>query len=197
MRAEMVAVLVAVVGVAGTLLAPITTAWVSARTRLQEFTLQQRAAEITRQDEERRTEIERRRTTYIAVNSSTRLWRIRLMEDLRALRAGEIAGGHAEEARIAFQNDYAQAQMLVPDPVLHACTQVRATLADARKRMLSLAAGDTEYGDTWEVLYEYVLGTWDLITEMQTAMRRDLGITAPELPDSEGRPIPPEPGDTQ
>lgn len=197
MRAEMVAVLVAVVGVAGTLLAPITTAWVSARTRLQEFTLQQRAAEITRQDEERRTEIERRRTTYIAVNSSTRLWRIRLMEDLRTLRAGGIASGHAEEARIAFQNDYAQAQMLVPDPVLHACYQVRVTLADARKRMLSLAEGDTECGDTWEVLYEYVLGAWDLISEMQMAMRRDLGITAPELPGSEGLPIPAEPSDTQ
>ncbi|MDX3838964.1 hypothetical protein [Streptomyces europaeiscabiei] len=172
----MVALLVALVGVVGTLVAPITTARVSLRTRLQEFELQQRANEQTRREENMAADLERRRAIYIAVNSSARQWRIRLMEDLHALRTGGSSSELTEDARQAFQGDFAQAQMLVPDPVLDAATRVRIALADGRKRLDSLKKSEVADEEAWQELYTYVLRIWDLITRMQAAMRKDLGI---------------------
>ncbi|MFI6640330.1 hypothetical protein [Streptomyces sp. NPDC050504] len=203
MSTGMVALLVAAVGVAGTLLAPLTTAWVGARSRLQEFELQQRVEAARRQEEALAADLERRRQAYLALNSSARLWRILLMEDVRALRAG--GSGHAqatEEARSAFHGDFAQAQMLVPDDVLDAATRVRIALADARKRLDLLGeggAGGAGVGagasggsggsggseEAWEELYDRVMRIWDVITTMQAAMRKDLGVGS-------GVPVPAE-----
>ncbi|MGP3980637.1 hypothetical protein [Streptomyces sp. KR80] len=111
MNTGVIALLVAVVGVAGTLLAPITTAWVGSRARRQEFELQQRADQATRRLEEAQQNLERRRDTYVALNSSARLYRMLMMEDLHALRKGAApdANGDTDAARVEFQNTYAQA----------------------------------------------------------------------------------------
>ncbi|MER5386299.1 hypothetical protein ABT040_39710 [Streptomyces sp. NPDC002688] len=182
----MATLLVALVGVMGTLLAPLTTAWVSSRVRLQEFDLQQRASAAARQEESAAADLERRRAAYIALNGSARQWRILLMEDVNALRAGGNAGEHTEQARQAFQADFAQAQMLVPDYVLDAANRVRIALAEARKRLDRQAASSNSEGEgTWQDLHGYVLDIWDVITDMQAAMRKDLGVGS-------GLPVPSE-----
>ncbi|MDX3213966.1 hypothetical protein PV318_00105 [Streptomyces sp. ME02-6991-2B] len=180
------AIIVAVVGVAGTLVAPLTTASIGARARLQEFELQQRAEETARSHAQELAELERRRQAYIALNSSARLWRIRLMEDYHAFRSGQLPVAAADEARMAFQNDFAQAQMLVPDVVLEAANRVRIGLADARKRLERLRSGGaTHAGEEGQGVYVYLLGQWDAITRMQGAMRKDLGVGT-------GEPLPSE-----
>ncbi|WP_406375863.1 hypothetical protein OG788_40175 [Streptomyces sp. NBC_00647] len=182
----MATLLVALVGVMGTLLAPLTTAWVSSRVRLQEFDLQQRASAAARQEESAAADLERRRAAYIALNGSARQWRILLMEDVNALRAGGNAAEHTEQARQTFQADFAQAQMLVPDYVLDAANRVRIALADARKRLDRQAASSNSEGEsTWQDLHGYVLDIWDVITDMQAAMRKDLGVGS-------GLPVPSE-----
>ncbi|MFE5241371.1 MULTISPECIES: hypothetical protein [unclassified Streptomyces] len=181
--------LVALVGVVGTLLAPLTTNWVSARVRLQEFDLQQRASALTREEEAATADLERRRAAYIALNSSARLWRLLLMEDVHALRAGGSTGEQTEQARQAFQADFAQAQMLIPDHVLDAANRVRIALADARKRLDRHTEGDGASEAAWQDLYDFVLGVWGEITEMQAAMRKDLGVGS-------GVPVPSERSET-
>ncbi|MFD5628644.1 hypothetical protein [Streptomyces sp. NPDC127072] len=146
MNAGVATFLVALVGVMGTLLAPLTTAWVSSRVRLQEFEMQERASAAARQEQSAAADLERRRVAYIALNSSARQWRILLMEDVNAQRTGDGVGEATEQARQAFQADFAQAQMLVPDYVLDAANRVRIALAEARKR-LDCRSGSNSEGD--------------------------------------------------
>ncbi|MEK8142523.1 hypothetical protein NKH18_09520 [Streptomyces sp. M10(2022)] len=129
---SVIALLVAVVGVVGTLPAPITTAWVSSRQRRQEFELQQRSDRTMRHIDDAQANLERRRDTYVALNSGARRYRFQMMEDLYALRSGADKDPATEVARVEFQDTYAQAQMLVPDNVLQSCQAVRVALAEAR-----------------------------------------------------------------
>lgn len=180
MDAGVIALLVAAVGVAGTLLAPITTTWVGSRARLQEFELQQRAEQAKRHFEEAQQNLERRRETYVALNSATRRYRILMMEDVHALRTGDPldADGAIETARLEFQDIYAQAQMLIPDSVLGPCHEARVALAEARKGIAALHK-ETELDQAaWRSVHADVMRIWDLIGVMQEAMREDLGITA-------------------
>ncbi|MEU1076085.1 MULTISPECIES: hypothetical protein [unclassified Streptomyces] len=176
-----IALLVAVVGVAGTLLAPVTTTWVGSRARLQEFELQQRADQAARLFEEAQQNLERRRDTYVALNTSARAYRILLMEDLQALRRGAHPGanGDTEASRVEFQSIYAQAQMLVPDAVLETCQAVRVALADARKQLTALLEDTTLDLEKWQDVHTHLIQLWDVIGAMQRAMRQDLGITTP------------------
>ncbi|MEU9200623.1 hypothetical protein [Streptomyces sp. NPDC048332] len=180
MDAGVIALLVAAVGVAGTLLAPITTTWVGSRARLQEFELQQRAEQARRHVEEAQRNLERRRETYVALNSATRRYRILMMEDVHVLLNGGPldADGAIENARLEFQDVYAQAQMLIPDSVLGPCHETRVALAEARKVIAALHKEGEPGQEAWQSVHADVMRIWDLIQAMQEAMRADLGITA-------------------
>ncbi|MDF6061646.1 MULTISPECIES: hypothetical protein [Streptomyces] len=178
MSTGVIALLVAVVGVAGTLLAPVTTAWVSSRSRRQEFELQQRSEQAKRHIDDAQANLERRRDIYVALNSGARRYRFQMMEDLYALRDGADPDPATETVRVDFQDTYAQAQMLVPDSVLQPCQAVRVALADARKLMESLSAGGAHDQQRWQETHTFLIRMWDAITAMQLAMRQDLGISA-------------------
>ncbi|MGW2840489.1 hypothetical protein ACWCWD_22195 [Streptomyces sp. NPDC001493] len=183
MSTGVVALLVAVVGVLGTLLAPVTTAWVSARTRRQEFEFQQSADKVNRQVEDAKENVERRRTIYVALNSVARRYRLQMMDELRAIQAGTLleSDDPTEGVRAEFQSTYAEAQMLVPDSVLGPSRAVRVALAEARKMMDALRGGSSYTPEDWQEAHAFLLRLWDVMGEMLVAMRQDLGVTgAPE-----------------
>ncbi|MFE4215623.1 hypothetical protein [Streptomyces sp. NPDC056844] len=182
MSTGVIALLVAVVGVAGTLLAPVTTAWVSSRSRRQEFELQQHSDRAQRLADDAKADLERRRDIYVALNSGARRYRFLMMEDLYTLRSGSGTAPATEVARVEFQDTYAQAQMLVPDDVLQSCQEVRVALAEARKLMDSLAGGGGHDRQKWQEAHTFLIRMWDAITAMQLAMRQDLGISEPPHP---------------
>lgn len=192
MDAGVMALLVAAIGVAGTLLAPVTTTWVGSRARLQEFELQQRGEQAQRRFEEAQQNVERRRETYVALNSSVRRYRILMMEDVHALRSGDPldADGAVEAARLEFQDVYAQAQMLIPDSVLGPCHEVRVALAAARKGIAALHEAAELDQEEWQGVHADVMQVWDLIRVMQEAMRHDLGITASDAVGQPGGQLP-------
>ncbi|WUA62765.1 hypothetical protein OG965_38930 [Streptomyces sp. NBC_00224] len=169
----------------GTLLAPLATAWVGARSRSQESELRRLADQDLRRHEATAADLERRRATYIALNTSARLWRIRLMEDLNRFPHQAGPSPETEEARLSFQNDFAQAQMLVPDTVLDAANRVRIALADAYKRFGRLGEASATDDHAGEELRAFLLHMWDEITQMQAVMRKDLGVGS-------GVPVPSE-----
>ncbi|WP_329394512.1 hypothetical protein [Streptomyces melanogenes] len=177
--------MVAGMGVLGTLLAPLAAAWVGARSRWQEVELRRLADHDARRHEATAADLERRRATYIALNTSARLWRIRLMEDLNRFPDQAGPSTETEEARLAFQNDFAQAQMLVPDTVLDAANRVRIALADAYKQFRHLGDASASDDHTGEELRAFLLHMWDQITQMQAVMRKDLGVGS-------GAPVPSE-----
>ncbi|AGK76250.1 hypothetical protein SFUL_1278 [Streptomyces microflavus DSM 40593] len=180
MNTGTVALLVAVVGVAGTLLAPVTTAWVSSRSRRQEFELQQRSELTKRHMDDEQANLERLRDTYVALNSGARRYRFRMMEDLYAIRSGTAPDPATEVARVEFQDTYAKAQMLVPDDVLRRCQAVRVALADARKLLIPLAGDAGDDQQKWQEAHTFLMEMWEAILAMQRAMRQDLGISTTE-----------------
>ncbi|WP_406389030.1 hypothetical protein [Streptomyces sp. NBC_00887] len=182
MSTGLIALLVAVVGVAGTLLAPITTAWVSSRSRRQDFELQQRSERTKRHLDDAQANLERRRDIYVALNSGARRYRFHMMEDLYAMRSEADPNPATEVVRAEFQDTYAQAQMLVPDNVLQPCQAVRVALAEAKKLMESLTEDGAHDQQKWQETHTFLIQMWDAITAMQLAMHQDLGISTPPHP---------------
>ncbi|SCK21486.1 hypothetical protein B046DRAFT_06434 [Streptomyces sp. LamerLS-316] len=84
-----------------------------------------------------------------------------MMEDLYTLRSGSGTAPATEVARVEFQDTYAQAQMLVPDDVLHPCQAVRVALAEARKLMDSLAADGGRDQRKWQEAHTFLIRMWD------------------------------------
>ncbi|WP_141757904.1 hypothetical protein [Streptomyces sp. LUP47B] len=107
------------------------------------------------------------------------------MEDLNEFPDGVGASSGTDEARLTFQNDFAHAQMLVPDDVLDAATQVRISLADAYKRLTRLGRASAIDDQARDDLRAFLLNMWEVITKMQAVMRKDLGVGS-------GVPVPSE-----
>ncbi|MFI1177582.1 hypothetical protein [Streptomyces melanogenes] len=97
-------------------------------------------------------------------------------EDLNRIPDQAELSGETEDAWLAFQNDFAQAQMLVPDGVLDAANRVRLALADTHKRSRQLGDASATAAPMGEELRAFLLHTWEQITQMQAVMRKDLGV---------------------
>lgn len=100
MNAAITALIVAIVGVLGTLLAPIVSQRLSARARREEFEMQrtQQLDEYRRQQEEK--VLMAKRACYITVISSARRYRLELMRYLFAVKEGAVddtAGSRLEK----------------------------------------------------------------------------------------------------
>ncbi|MCH0565772.1 MULTISPECIES: hypothetical protein [unclassified Streptomyces] len=188
--------LVAVVGVVGTLSAALVTQVRADRVKLMEIDSlrgqraedrahdeRMRALELADAREQRaashRAEARARlRACYVAFNTAARHYQTAQISVLHGLRAGAGIDEHAEaleEARTAFRASYAEAQMLLPGPVLDAASAVSRRLNDdygALKRSL-VDAPCTPAPSECE---ERVQAAWAVLAELRRTMRRDLSI---------------------
>ncbi|MEX0173768.1 hypothetical protein [Streptomyces sp. LMG1-1-1.1] len=192
MGASWTALLIAVVGVAGTLGAALLTQNRADRTKrmeLQAATEQRReerghAEELLRVEHARqaqRESLERRRACYIALNTATRQYLTSMNSHLHALRRrGEDAVESLERleaGRLAYRDIYAEAQMIVPDSVARASSSVKRRLnsaySDIREYGTDPAAHAEEIAVMEARLHEEV---WPYLGAMKRAMRADLGV---------------------
>ena len=111
MNASVTAVIIAIVGVIGTLLAPIVSQRLSARARREEFDLQR----LQQQEEYYRGQQEKvlanKRSCYITMISATRRYRLELMNYLYAVNENTVdseAKSRLEEARLAVNTSLAE-----------------------------------------------------------------------------------------
>ncbi|MET8244933.1 hypothetical protein ABZV31_11220 [Streptomyces sp. NPDC005202] len=121
MTAAVTAMITAVVGVLGTLFAPVLS---------QRLTARQRAEEARAAEERRR--FEERRAAYTAMNRASRQFHTLLKDALHRIRDGvytEQDRGQLEEARRDYRDRYAEAQMVVPERILDASRAVNQVLA--------------------------------------------------------------------
>lgn len=190
MGAGWTALLVAVVGVVGTLGASLLTQSRADRTKRMEM---QAAAEQRREERdhaEAMLEMERarhraeesialRRACYITLNTAARQYLTAQVDFMHALRNGtgiEAALEQLEARRTTLRESYAEAQMIVP-------LQVMAGAGAASRRLnagygrLKQIAGSTPYNqedlNTFEAGVEQ---SWALLSEMRQQMRFDLGV---------------------
>ncbi|MET9729094.1 hypothetical protein ABZZ79_00075 [Streptomyces sp. NPDC006458] len=169
MTAAVTAMITAVVGVLGTLFAPVLS---------QRLTARQRAEDTERAERERRSA--ERRAAYTAMNRSARQFHTLLKDALHRLRDGAYAEqdrDRLEEARREYRDRYAEAQMIVPERILEASRSVNDVLAEADAVVKRLDRGLAREGENPErqllVLKEEAEPR---LSAMRGLMREDLGV---------------------
>ncbi|MER5205250.1 hypothetical protein [Streptomyces sp. NPDC002825] len=191
MGASLTALLIAVVGVAGTLGAALLTQNRADRTKRMELraAAEERREERVHAEELRRAELERqrqseslerRRACYIALNTAARQYVTAMTNHVHALRRGEDAATsleRLEECRAAYRDSHAEAQMIVPNAVARASSDAKDHLNEAYGELRKYAADPSRYAAELAAmgpeLHEEV---WRHVAAMKVAMRIDLGI---------------------
>ncbi|WP_251093799.1 hypothetical protein [Streptomyces sp. Caat 7-52] len=178
----MIALVVAVVGVAGTLLAPIFSQRLLARIQGEQFERQQHAAHADWLREQEKTELAERRACYVMTNAAFRRFRIQLMDYLWHLNRGTVdAEARAElaAARDAHNVAFAEAQMVASAVVLTHLDDMVTALHAAYVKIVYLERGDPRADGSPEDIDRELRGLGDCSHEMRRVMRADMGIDAP------------------
>lgn len=169
MTVAVTAMITAVVGVLGTLLAPVLSQRLTARQRADEAQLA-----------ERRRRFEERRGAYTAMNRASRQFHTLLKDALHRLRDGvytELERDQLEEARRDYRDRYAEAQMVVPERILDASRAVNQVLAEADAAVKRLDRGLARDGESAEASLLQLKGAEPRLVAMRQLMRADLGVT--------------------
>lgn len=187
--------LVAVVGVVGTLGAALLTQNRADRTKRLEL---QAAAEQRREERQhaeallqaeqaqarQRESLELRRKCYIDLNTASRQFLTAMTNYLHALRHNVDVDASLEQletSRSAYRDSYSEAQMIAPRPVLHASSVAKARLNTAYGKIKqlgpSLSGCAAELQALEDELHQEV---WPYVGEQKVAMRADLGIESAE-----------------
>ncbi|MGW3101646.1 hypothetical protein [Streptomyces sp. NPDC001100] len=196
MAQSWLALLVALVGVVGTLSAALVTQVRADRVkRLEIDTLRgqhaedraheerMRALEVAdaheQRDEARRAEERARlRACYVAFNAAARQYQTTQINVLHVLRTGTDVNDCVmamEEARTVFRVSYAEAQMLLPDPVLDAASVVSRRLNE-HYGALKKALADAPRAPAPPECEQRIQSAWVMLSALRRTMRRDLRV---------------------
>jgi hypothetical protein len=169
MTTAVTAMITAVVGVLGTLFAPVLS---------QRLTTRQRTEEAELAARERR--LAERREAYTAMNRSARQFHTLLKDALHRIRDGvytEQDRDHLEEVRRAYRDHYAEAQMIVPERILAASRSVNTVLAEADAVVKRLDRGLASENEQSDAALLALKEAEPLLSAMRRLMREDLGVT--------------------
>jgi hypothetical protein len=158
----------AIVGVLGTLCAPLLSQRISSRQS------QQKAA-----DDERRRNLDERRAAYTAINRSCREFNTILKDALHRIRDGVYSDSdrvEVENIRRTYRDRYAEVQMLVPERVIDAAREVNNVLAEADAAAKRLDRGMAREGEDPESVLAALKEVEPKLTALTYVMRADLGI---------------------
>jgi hypothetical protein len=184
MSASVVALIIGVVGVIGTLASGLLAHRSALRTKRIELDHAERQVREERRESDRQTYLAARRAMYVTLNQNLRnyhgaLWRLAL-----ALRAPDGPGeerrdraGQADGTRQALSDSYAEAQMLVADDVLVVVGTLTHQLHLIYTILVQHHEGEPADEDLDAVQVRLVRGSEGLYEARQT-MRKDLGITS-------------------
>ncbi len=168
----MTALAVAIVGMAGTLTAPLLTQWLVMRARQQEL----RAEHERRAEERQQAAWKEHRDAYIALNAAFRVFR-RAMRN-HALDATDQTRAELEQARQAFDLRHAEGQLVTSDPVMDAARSASILLSEAYDRLRKLDGSAPSGGKALAALLADLDGhIHDEVRNLRTAMRAELGVT--------------------
>jgi hypothetical protein len=185
-----VALAVATVGVVGTLGAALLTQSRADRTKrleLQALARQQgeerEHAERVRRAElaaaRRRERHELRRACCVALNTAARQYQTAQVNLWHALRDGpevEDCAQRLDERRAAHREAYAEAQLILPTPVLVSAGAASRQLNSGYGTLRRFLAAVPVDAGTLDAFDPEVRKAWTLLADMRQEMRRDLGV---------------------
>nr|WSW48998.1 hypothetical protein OG296_38670 [Streptomyces sp. NBC_01001] len=176
---DLTAVVVAAVGVTGTMVAPLLAQWA----RRQELAEAAERAELRLRQDRDEGDLQRRRDLYAVLNSAARAYRTAGYDLVLALKRGESVDGSAlEVARSFYRDQYAQAQMVLPGRALNIASEVNRCLSLGYRlvRMLPAHAGHHDAWSRTETWFRTPLA--EAVWLLRHALRQDLGVLD-EFPD--------------
>lgn len=184
---------IALIGMAGTLFAPLLTQRLVGRVQSEQFERQERIAESQWRRERAVAELDARRACYVAAMAGYRRYRIELMNFLwlvhkaDATSEGAVEGvtegaaesraeGRAglEAARQAMHLAFAEAQLVGSEAVVAELDATTERLARVFYRILRLEEGDPEPDGSFELVKADLLGLGERWREMRAVLRADL-----------------------
>ncbi|PVD05477.1 hypothetical protein [Streptomyces sp. CS207] len=175
------ALIIAVIGVCGTLAATWLTQWSNDRTRQRELDHAELQHRATYEEQAQDARLTIRRTAYVALNASARQYLTALRNRAHAWEStapGSNQGADLlEEQRASYRNCYAEAQMIVPDTVLTAARAANAELNEIYGILRRLEQGSVRDGDSLSAVRSRVDAARALLHDLRDAMRSDLGVT--------------------
>lgn len=179
MSASTTALVIAIVGVCGTLFAPIVSQTLSRRGRREEFELQrkQRAEEYER--DYRKESLADKRNCYLSAMLTARRYRQELMNHLYVVSSerATVSSEQLEDARHAYNSSFAELQLTGTKPVIDAMEPVRVRFSRSYEGIKNLEEARPEPGQSFDELKKSLLMVWDdEWPAVITAMRADLGI---------------------
>lgn len=180
MDSALLALIAAVFGVTGTLLAPVLSQRSQAKALEADFERQQQAAQAQWQREQVQSEFEKRRVCYAATNAALSRYRVQLMIYLWCVRRGEVddaAKQELEAARHAHHAAFSEAQMVASDTVLDHLDELAKALGGAYGRTKDLEEGHPGPGGSFEEIGEHLVWFWERCGMLRHAMRADLGVS--------------------
>jgi hypothetical protein len=177
MSSATVSLVVAVVGVFGTLASAIVTLLLSQRAKLQELKYAERQR-LAEQDAAKKQQL---RSCYVQLNANDRNYRDALLAYAYALKAGSPSEAEAAEvttARRAQRDARAEAQMAVSDEVLEAEGQVnyQLTVAYSRLKQLERETDASVREPPLDEVIKLLDNIISLLSRVRVIMRTELGI---------------------
>ncbi|MFE5327199.1 hypothetical protein ACFRCG_12520 [Embleya sp. NPDC056575] len=174
---------VAVVGVVGTLAAGIFAQRSAMKTKVVELRHAERIHVDTEAANARRAYLEARRQAYGDLNQALRDKYTHLLHHLRVLRGNRaVEASHVQvedESERELRATYAKAQMVAADDVLERVGPLVARLYLVHRVLRQHDTGETPEEDL-DALKKHLDRASEALYEVRQAMRRDLGVT--ELP---------------
>ncbi|MFB8398266.1 hypothetical protein [Streptomyces yangpuensis] len=170
---EIGAMVIAAVGVVGTLGGALLTQRGAERAKRREM-------ELLRGHEEIRDYLALRRTCYADLNRDARQFTTALNRHLHVMRERAVEDADREaldEAKDAQRDRYSEAQMIAPDAVLGPASAVNHALSRVYGQVKRLERGAPEEGEAMATVSRDQQEIWALLREMRAAMRADLGVS--------------------
>lgn len=171
---------IAALGVAGTPASGLLTQRAAARARMAELAHDLRARQAEEERAREQALLDRRRACYMALNMADRQFHSTLLIHADAVRNGvdlERARGSAEAARDAMREEWAEAQLVLPDALLPLAAEVNGVLWKVYELLHRVERGTPAPGESADAATDLLLAAKRDLFALREAMRADLGVS--------------------
>lgn len=179
MSTDISAIVIAAVGVVGTLAGTIVSQLLSTRARKADFEMQREQRKEEYVQERQKTDLANKRSCYIAMMASSRRYRIELMNYAYAVKEQVVdndARHELENSRRACLDSFAEVQIVATLRVKDTVEPVNSGLSKAYRFVKRFEAGEPEPGGSFEEIERFLTKLWDKWRYMAEAMRQDLEV---------------------
>ncbi|WP_331747137.1 hypothetical protein OG365_39835 (plasmid) [Streptomyces sp. NBC_00853] len=182
MSAAVVSLIIAFLGIVGTLASGLLTQRLAERAKAGELAHSERQRIDERRHEAERAAVEATRNCYVTLITASLDYHSELNNFWYALRADRVTEelrSRLDDARREQRARHSEAQMQVPDDVIATADGVSRRLNRVYGVLKRLDGGmpPRREGESLEQAHVGIVETWNLLTDMRRIMRRSIGVS--------------------